>query len=88
MNPPTNLEAYNEKARGQITVKWKKAENAILTAFEISEEEGIWKNGIYSEKESIELTFAFGIQIKIRAKSVGPDSVTSLFTEPVEVSVS
>ena len=88
MNPPTNLQAYNEMARGQITVKWKKAENAILTAFDISEEEGVWKNGMYSEKESIELTFPFGAKIKIRAKSIGPDSVISLSTEPVEVAVS
>ena len=88
MNPPTNLQAYNEIARGQITVKWKKAANTIVTAFEISEEEGVWKNGMYSDKESMELTFPFGTQIKIRGKSIGPDSVTSLFTEPVEVAVS
>ena len=88
VNPPTNLEAYNEMARGQIIVKWKKAENAVMTAFEISEEEGVWKNGLYSDKESMVLTFPFGTKIKIKGKTVGPDTVTSLFSEPVEVVVS
>ena len=86
--PPMELQAFNEIPKGIITVKWKKAANAITTAFEIAYEDGIWKNGIYNNGESMEMTYPFGILVKVRAKTIGPDSVTSIFSEPVEVMVS
>lgn len=88
VDPPTALNAYNKKARGLITVEWHKDPNAVTTAFEVAIGEQTWENGLYSDKESMELTYPFGTLLKIRAKTVGPNSVTSVFTDAVEVSVS
>lgn len=88
VEPPTLLEAYNEKARGLITVRWKKSANTVTVGFETLEGEGTWQNGLFSDKESMELTYPFGTTLKIRAKTIGPDSITSIYTEPVEVNVS
>ena len=88
VNPPTGLIAYNQIAKGLITVKWEKAENAVTTAFEVAFEDGVWKNGLYNNGKIMELTYPFGILVKIRAKTIGPDVVTSVFSEPVEVMVS
>ena len=43
VNPPTNLEVYNDKRRGVIVVTWEKAQHAVTTAFEVQQEEGVWK---------------------------------------------
>jgi hypothetical protein len=88
VEPPTELEAYNLKARGIIVVEWKKAQYAITTAFEILQEDGTWKNGLYSEKEYMELTYPFGTKLVLRALTIGPDTLKSGHTEPVEVMVS
>lgn len=88
VNPPSGLQAYNAIAKGLIIVKWEKAENAVTTAFEVAHEDGIWRNGLYNNGKSMELTFPFGTLVKIRSKTIGPDSITSVFSETVEVMVS
>ena len=88
VNPPTNLEAYNDKRRGVIIVTWKKAQHAVTTAFEIQQEEGVWQNGLFCEREKMELTYPFGTKISIRSKTIGPESMVSDYTAPVEVMVS
>ena len=88
VNPPTNLEAYNDKRRGVIIVKWKKAKNAVTTAFEIQQDEGVWQNGLFCEKEKMELTYPFGTKISIRSKTIGPNFMKSDYTAPVDVMVS
>ena len=88
VNPPTDLEAYNEKRRGVIIVSWKKAQHAVTTAFEIQENDGVWQNGMYCDREKMELTYPFGTKISIRSKTIGPDSMKSDYTAPVDVMVS
>ena len=88
VNPPTQLEAYNDKRRGVIIVAWKKAQHAVTTAFEVQQNDGVWQNGMYCDREKMELTYPFGIKLLVRSKSIGPDSMTSDYTAPVEVMVS
>ena len=88
VNPPTNLEVYNDKRRGVIIVSWKKAQHAVTTAFEIQQDDGVWQNGMYCDKEKMELTYPFGTKISIRSKTIGPDSMKSDYTAPVDVMVS
>ena len=88
VNPPTQLEAYNDKRRGVIIVTWKKAQHAVTTAFEVQQNDGVWQNGMYCDREKMELTYPFGIKLMVRSKSIGPDSMTSDYTSPVEVMVS
>ena len=88
VNPPTNLEAYNDKRRGVIIVSWKKAQHAVTTAFEVQQNDGVWQNGMYCDREKMELTYPFGTKLVFRSKSIGPNSMTSDFTAPVEVMVS
>ena len=87
VNPPTNLEVYNDKRRGVIIVSWKKAQHAVTTAFEIQQDDGVWQNGMYCDKEKMELTYPFGTKISIRSKTIGPDSMKSDYTAPVDVMV-
>ena len=88
VNPPTNLEVYNDKRRGVIIVSWKKAQHAVTTAFEVQQDDGVWQNGMYCDKEKMELTYPFGTKISIRSKTIGPDSMKSDYTAPVDVMVS
>ena len=88
VEPPTNLEAYNDKRRGVIIVSWKKAQHAVTTAFEVQQEEVVWQNGLYCEREKMELTYPFGTKISIRSKTIGPDFMKSDYTAPVDVMVS
>ena len=88
VDPPTNLEAYNDKRRGVIIVSWKKAQHAVTTAFEIQQNDGVWQNGMYCDREKMELTYPFGTKLVFRSKSIGPESMTSDFTAAVEVMVS
>jgi hypothetical protein len=88
IEPPTSFEAYNLKQRGLIKVEWEKAEYAVTTAFETLQEDGTWKNGIYCNKEYMELSYPFGTRLVLRAMSVGPNMVKSRYTEPIEVMVS
>ena len=88
VNPPTNLEVYNDKRRGVIVVTWKKAQHAVTTAFEVQQEEGVWQNGLFCEREKMELTYPFGTKISIRGKTIGPDFMKSDYTAPVDVMVS
>ena len=88
VNPPTNLEAYNDKRRGVIIVSWKKAQHAVTTAFEIQQNDGVWQNGLFCDREKMELTYPFGTKISIRSKTIGPDSMKSDYTAPVDVMVS
>ena len=88
VNPPTNLEAYNDKRRGVIIVSWKRAQYAVTTAFEVQQNDGVWQNGLYCDREKMELTYPFGTKLMFRSKSIGPDSMTSDYTAPVEVMVS
>ncbi len=85
VNAPTNLEAYNDKRRGVIIMSWKKAQHAVTTAFEVQQDGGVWQNGMYCDREKMELTYPFGTKLMFRSKSIGPDSMTSDFTAPVEV---
>ena len=88
VNPPSNLEVYNDKRRGVIIVTWKKDKNAVTTAFEMKEDEGVWQNGLYCEKEKMELTYPFGTKLSIRSKTIGPGILKSDYTAPVDVMVS
>ena len=88
VNPPTQLEAYNDNRRGVIIVTWKKAQHAVTTAFEVQQNDGVWQNGMYCDREKMELTYPFGIKLMVRSKSIGPDSMTSDYTGSVEVMVS
>ena len=88
VNPPTNLEAYNDKRRGVITVSWKKAQHAVTTAFEVQQNDGVWQNGMFCDKEKMDLTYPFGTKISIRSKTIGPESMVSDYTAPVDVMVS
>ena len=88
VNPPTNLEVYNDKRRGVIIVSWKKAQHSVTTAFEVQQDDGVWQNGMFCDKEKMELTYPFGTKISIRSKTIGPDSMKSDYTAPVDVLVS
>jgi hypothetical protein len=88
VDPPTNLAAINDPRRCVIIVSWKKAANAITTAFDVQLDGGEWKNGLFCEKESMELTYPFGSKVLIRAKTIGPNMFKSGDTPSVDVMVS
>jgi hypothetical protein len=88
VNPPTNLVVYNDPRRGVIIIEYKKADNAVTTAFEVQREGGEWEIGFYCEGEKMELTFPFGLKLLIRAKTIGPKLLVSEYTAPVDVMVS
>ena len=88
VEPPTNLQVYNDQRRGVIIAEWLRADNAVTTAFEMQINDGEWKNGVYCETQKMELTYPFGIKLMVRGKTVGPNLLTSEYTAPVEVMVS
>jgi hypothetical protein len=88
VDPPANLTAINDPRRGVILVEWKKAANAVTTAFEVQLNGGEWQNGLYCEKESVEMTHPFGTKLLIRAKTIGPNPLKSDYSPIVEVMVS
>lgn len=88
VNPPTNLTVVNDPRRGVIIVTFKKAAHAVTTAFDVQQDGGEWQNGLYCEKEYVELTYPFGVKLLFRAKTIGPNQMTSDYTPPVDVMVS
>ena len=88
VNPPTNLTVYNDPRRGVIIVEFVKAANAVTTAFDVQQDGGEWQNGLYCEKEKMELTYPFGVELLFRGKTIGPNQMTSDYTPPVDVMVS
>jgi hypothetical protein len=88
VNPPTNLTVYNDPRRGVIIVEFVKAANAVTTAFDVQQDGGEWQNGLYCEKEKMELTYPFGVKLLFRGKTIGPNQMTSDYTPPVDVMVS
>jgi hypothetical protein len=88
VEPPTNLRVYNDPRRGVIIVEFIKAANAVTTAFDVKQNGGEWQNGLYCEKEKMELTYPFGAELWLRAKTVGPNQMTSDYTAAVDVMVS
>ena len=87
VNPPTNFVVYNDKRTTVLIAKWTKAAHAVTTAFETQINDAACVNGTYSEKESLELTFPKGTKLSIRSRTIGPNNLTSVFTEILTVYV-
>ncbi|MBL7813947.1 MAG: hypothetical protein JNL70_02990 [Saprospiraceae bacterium] len=86
--PPSNFKVYNDNRRGVIIVEWIKDANAVTTAFETQLNDGVWQNGVYNEGKKMEMTFPFGAKLVMRAKTIGPNLLTSDFVESDVVMVS
>jgi hypothetical protein len=88
VDAPTNLKAVNDERRGVINVSWTRARRAKTYAIEVLDSEGNWRNGLYCDRTRYQFTdLQRGSQLTIRLKTIGPNSLTSEYTEPVSVFV-
>jgi hypothetical protein len=86
---PTNLIVENMPRSGSVLVRWDKMPNVIMYAFEVLQPDGSWLNGRYNQKSVMEISdLTPGEKFVIKSRSLGPDSITSPWTEPVSVFVS
>jgi hypothetical protein len=83
---PSNLVFVNDNRKGVVNLTWNKVDNALVYAFEMQQADGSWKNGMYADKTSMQLSdLAVGEKATIRVKTIGPNSLVSDYSEPVSV---
>jgi hypothetical protein len=89
LEPPTGFTMVNDPRKGAINLKWNRVEGAMMYAFEELDKDNKWQNGRYNNLTAMQLTgFELGTQKTMRMKAIGPNMVTSDWTEPVSVWVS
>ena len=83
---PSNLVFVNDNRKGVVNLSWNRVENALVYAIEMQQADGSWKNGIYSDKTTLQLSdLPVGEKAIIRCKTIGPNSLVSPYSEPVSV---
>jgi hypothetical protein len=88
INAPKNVKAVNNERHGVVDVTWTPVPKAKTYAIEVLGSDGVWKNGIYSDRPRYQFTnLERGSQLTIRIKTIGPNTITSEWTEPVSVFV-
>jgi hypothetical protein len=85
---PTNFKAVNDERHGVVNLFWTPVFKARTYAIEVLQADGTWKNGLYTDRNRYQFTdLQRGTELTVRIKTIGPDTLTSEWTEPVTVFV-